>query len=630
MINGSNTALMTFLIYTVAVFILAILSNRVAKGKDFVGEYFLGSRSFGVWAFALTFAATNASGGTFMGFPALIYTHGWSLSLWIAGYMALPLVSMAVLGKRINQVARQSGALTIPEVLKERFASSVTGLVATLLLVFFMFFYIVAQFKAGGKILTTLLADDPVFQSIVRGVGTLTASVPGLNRAEPDYLVCLLVFAVAVIVYVVYGGFRAVVWTDVMQGIVMFIGVILMLGLTLHQVGGLENATRQMAKMTPPEFGQGVLRLKPNATEGVTVKKGVWIDDREDVLRVAESTEIPFAKKQSDPVRILRLTTESERERVRESIAKGLVPSLDLQVDVTTWDRYEFGADQPGVYLSNPGPHDSNSIGFLAIGSAISFMIFWPFASAGQPSNLVRLLSFKDTKTLRYSVVTVSIYYAVIYLALVIVFCCARVLMPGMEIDPDRTMPDLATQLTRNAGMPWLAGILVAAPFAAVMSSVDSFLLVVSSAVVRDFYQGFVRKDADEKRIKRLSYFVTIVVGVLAMLFVIDPPKYLQDLIVFATGGLAACFLVPLTLSLYWRRMTSAAAISGMFGGTLTHVGLTAWGYWQLGEFRAFEFLGMNPFIWDLFGSAITCMIVVAVGPKPNKKLVDLFFDRTT
>ena len=360
-------------------------------------------------------------------------------------------------------------------------------------------------------------------------------------------------FAVAVIVYVVYGGFRAVVWTDVMQGIVMFIGVILMLGLTLHQVGGLENATRQMAKMTPPEFGQGVLRLKPNATEGVTVKKGVWIDDREDVLRVAESTEIPFAKKQSDPVRILRLTTESERERVRESIAKGLVPSLDLQVDVKTWDRYEFGADQPGVYLSNPGPHDSNSIGFLAIGSAISFMIFWPFASAGQPSNLVRLLSFKDTKTLRYSVVTVSIYYAVIYLALVIVFCCAA---SAYAWHGDRSRSDNAgpcNSVDTQCGYALVSRHLGRGAFAAVMSSVDSFLLVVSSAVVRDFYQGFVRKDADEKRIKRLSYFVTIVVGVLAMLFVIDPPKYLQDLIVFATGGLAACFLVPLTLSLYWQ-----------------------------------------------------------------------------
>ena len=99
MISGTNTALLTFFVLHDSRFLLAILSNRVAKGKEFVGEYFLGSRSFGVWAFALTFAATNASGGTFMGFPALIYTHGWSLALWIAGYMALPLVSMAILGK---------------------------------------------------------------------------------------------------------------------------------------------------------------------------------------------------------------------------------------------------------------------------------------------------------------------------------------------------------------------------------------------------------------------------------------------------------------------------------------------------------------------------------------------------
>ena len=80
MADGSG-ALITFAVYTAAVLLLAVLSNRVAKGKEFVGEYFLGSRGFGVWAFALTFAATNASGGTFMGFPALVYTHGWTLAL---------------------------------------------------------------------------------------------------------------------------------------------------------------------------------------------------------------------------------------------------------------------------------------------------------------------------------------------------------------------------------------------------------------------------------------------------------------------------------------------------------------------------------------------------------------------
>src|SRR6056297_4168207 len=111
--DGSNAALLAFAIYTAAVFLLAVLSGRATKGKEFVGEYFLGSRSFGVWAFALTFAATNSSGGSFMGFPSLIYSHGWSLAVWISAFMIAPLVAMALIGKRINQVARQCDALTI-------------------------------------------------------------------------------------------------------------------------------------------------------------------------------------------------------------------------------------------------------------------------------------------------------------------------------------------------------------------------------------------------------------------------------------------------------------------------------------------------------------------------------------
>jgi hypothetical protein len=79
--GSSNAALFTFLIYTLAVFGLAALSNQSLKSKNFLSEYFLGSRSLGVWAFALTFAATSASGGSFTGFPSKIYTHGWVLGL---------------------------------------------------------------------------------------------------------------------------------------------------------------------------------------------------------------------------------------------------------------------------------------------------------------------------------------------------------------------------------------------------------------------------------------------------------------------------------------------------------------------------------------------------------------------
>jgi len=82
--TSSNAALISFALYLVVVFVLAWLSGQVMKKRQFVNEYFLGSRNLGVWAFALTFAATNASGGSFMGFPSLIYTHGWVLALWLS------------------------------------------------------------------------------------------------------------------------------------------------------------------------------------------------------------------------------------------------------------------------------------------------------------------------------------------------------------------------------------------------------------------------------------------------------------------------------------------------------------------------------------------------------------------
>ena len=119
--KGQNAALISFAIYMLFVFALAWLAGRIRSKKEFVSEYFLGSRGLGVWAFALTFAATNTSGGSFMGFPALIYTHGWVLALWIAGYMIVPLVTTGLLAKRLNQVSRKANAVTVPDILRARF-----------------------------------------------------------------------------------------------------------------------------------------------------------------------------------------------------------------------------------------------------------------------------------------------------------------------------------------------------------------------------------------------------------------------------------------------------------------------------------------------------------------------------
>ena len=679
----TNTALISFGVYLLGVFFLAWLSSRVREKKEFVGEYFLGSRNLGLWAFALTFAATSASGGSFMGFPSKIYTHGWVLALWIASYMVVPIVGMGLLGKRMNRLARQSGAVTIPDMIKARFKSDAVCTIATLLILFFMFFYLLAQFKAGSKIMTTLLQDVPIYQNTVAAVGNAIDGLPWVGGAEPDYVLCLLVFSFSVIVYTAFGGFRAVVWTDVMQGIVMGAGVIILLILTLGQVGGLTKATEQLKEMTPPEFGSWLITLDQAQDEEVVIAKGTWLRlANGGVARLKD--QVHLAKGESEAMAtLLRITTPAEVERItpppldfdysttftepgRGVITLGQAQDKDGTLPEGTWLRLAndgvawlaeevplakgeteveaklhrittsaeverikptelgfavsttfepaeakgYGAGQRGVYVSAPGPDPEKNDGFLNVWVAVSFFFFWAFGSAGQPSNMVRLMAFNGTNVLRKAILSISIYFTVIYLLLVVIFCCGRILLPGMEIDSDRIMPELAATVTSKAGVPWLAGLLLAAPFAAVMSSVDSFLLMVSSSVVRDIYQNRINPDASEQRLKRLSYLVTAVVGILAMLAVLNPPEYLQDLIVFATSGLAGCFLMPILLGLYWPGMNAQGAVAGMLGGLGCHLGLYLIGWFVNGKFDSYQLLEFNPFIWAILVSGLLSYFV--------------------
>lgn len=622
--NGSNAALITFLCYTLIVFGLAIVSSYWQKGKSFLSEYFLGSRSLGMWAFALTFAATSASGGSFTGFPSLIYSHGWALSLWIGSYMLVPVLIMGLLGKRLNQMARQASAITIPDVLCSRFDSRRLGTLSTLLIIFFLTFNLVAQFKAGSVMLSTLLDDNPWFQAASTGIGGVLQTIEPIANIQPAYFICLTCFAFAVIVYTSYGGFRAVVWTDVMQGIVMVIGVIILLPLTLHHVGGLQNATQDLAKMVPPERCNVVLAATDDSVAN-GVEFGDWVEmpatseSARRVFRIAKQLQLGATPSSADSTEALEIRSAHEVERI--------VARTDVLVtSVTDPQPYAYGSDQPGVYVTAPGPSAKEAVGFLPVGIAISFFFFWTFSGAGQPSNMVRLMSFNSSLTLRRAIITVAIYFSLIYFPLVAIFCCGRVLLPGMEIESDRIMPALAEHVTRLSGMPWLAGLLVAAPFAAVMSTVDSFLLMISSAIVRDVYQRDVNPEASERTLKRLTYLVTACVGIAAFLGALNPPEYLQNIIVFTSGGLSASFLIPIALALYWPRFNAQGAIAGMSAGCVTHVLMYTAGWMIFGDFRPIKFAGFDPFIPELIVSFMTSVLVCRWTPPPAPRLVEKFF----
>src|SRR5437868_6415787 len=128
---GAIAALVLFIATSVW---LGTLAQKVVERSQFIQGYFQGNRGLGAWTIALT--ATVQSGGTFMGFPSLVYTHGWIVALWIGSYMVVPLTGFGILGKRIAQLSRKTGALTVPDMFRARFNSPALGLSASLLIMF--------------------------------------------------------------------------------------------------------------------------------------------------------------------------------------------------------------------------------------------------------------------------------------------------------------------------------------------------------------------------------------------------------------------------------------------------------------------------------------------------------------
>ena len=627
---SSNTALLTFAIYTLAVLGLAWLSSYLRKGKKFVSEYFLGSRSLGVWAFALTFAATSASGGSFTGFPSKIYSHGWILGLWIGSYIVVPICAMGLLGKRLNHVARKTGAITVPDVIRDRFESRQFGLLAVLLIIFFMSFNLIAQFKAGSLILRTLLEDSQLFANVSTQLGSVLNST-GIGQwglfvgVSHEYLLCLVCFGVAVIFYTTFGGFHAVVWTDVMQGVVMVVGVLIMLPLAINQAGGLEQATRRMASMKPPV--PTAAKLTVAGDEEQSLSGGTWLAMQNDE-RLFRLPKPAIVGSEPVDVELLEIVTPDDIATVMGEDSSEVV-LRDVSIEIVEATPYAYGADIEGAYVTGPGPSEKEGLGFLPLSLAVSFFFMWAISGAGQPSSMVRLMAFRDTQTLRKAIFTVAIYYSLIYFPLVIIFCCARVVLPGMDAESDRIMPAMAVHLTSSINAAWLAGILVAAPFAAVMSTVDSFLLMISSAVVRDVYQRNINPEASEKSIKNLSYMVTLVIGSLAMFGAVNPPQFLQDIIVYTGSGLAACFLAPMIYALYWPRSTRFGCMTAMLSGFAAHLSMYIAGIFANGSFfRPYKLFDLDPILIGLFTSFVIGFLATKLGPPAEQKLVERYFYR--
>jgi sodium/pantothenate symporter len=522
-LHAHPATLVALVLFTLVSLGLGVVANLVASRKaGFLQKYFLGNRSLGAFAVALT--AAVMSGGTFFGFPSLVYTYGWVVGLWIASYMVAPLTVLGVLGKRIGQLARRTGAITLPDLLRERFASPTLALLTSLFIVFFLSCFLIAQFKAGGLLMKIVLPSSSYDWTGIEDIG---------GDLGPGYVVGLLIFTATVVAYTAYGGFLAAVWTDVFQSIIMAAGVLILLPLALAKAGGLEAATF----------------------------KGMEL----------------------------------------------------------AGDGFAFG---PGAGRA-----------FHPIGLAFSFFVMWAITGMGQPSTLVRLMAFRDAKTLRYSMIYLTIYNMLVYVPIIFIFVAARSILPDLTTS-DGVMPRLVITLAN----PYLAGLILAAPYGAVMSTVSGFLLIISSGLVRDVYQRFLRPSASEKEIEWASYGSTVGVGLIVAILALKPPEFLQLIVVFASSGMASAFLMPALLGAFWRRANAPGAIAAMLVGAGVTLALYAYGSYlglngvdqgigPKSQFGAYYLLGLEPCVWGISTSFLAGVIVSLITPPPDPRRVALLFD---
>ena len=189
------------------------------------------------------------------------------------------------------------------------------------------------------------------------------------------------------------------------------------------------------------------------------------------------------------------------------------------------------------------------------------------FAFLGAPQLLTRFMAAKD----RSEIVNAS----VIAVICIIVFDCGAVLtgMAGRAIfpnlsDPETILPTMSAELFPTL----LTGIFLVIVLAAIMSTVDSLLILASSAVVRDVIQKIFNPRVSDRRLSLYGKLVTIVIGAGALFFALADVRMIFWFVLFAWSGLASAFAPVVLCSLFWSGTTRAGAVAGMLGGFLTAV----------------------------------------------------------
>jgi sodium/proline symporter len=445
MIDSTAAVTATFFVYLVLMLLIGFWAYR--RTTDSAG-YFLGGRSLGPWPAALSAGASDMSGWLLLGLPGFAFLSGLE-SLWLAGgLLAGTYLNWLLVAKRLRTYSVEANdSLTIPEFFANRFGDRrhLLQVIAAFFVLLFFLFYTSAGLVAAGKLFETVFGID--------------------------YMLAVIVGTLFIVSYTLFGGFLAVSWTDLVQGLLMAAALIVVPVVAIQIDGGL---------------GAMLATLR---------------DHNPDLLTL-----------------------------------------------------FDDNAGKP--------------LGIIAVVSLVA----WGLGYFGQPHILARFKGIRSNADVPYAR-RIAVTWSGLAMAGAIAvglsgFAYVQANLGGQLADAETIFMILVNALFH----PVVAGVLLAAILAAIMSTADSQLLVSSSALAEDFYRQLFRKDASRKEVMLVGRIAVVVLAVVALLLAASPDSTVLGLVSYAWAGFGAAFGPVLILSLYWRRMNWAGAVAGVITGGLVVV----------------------------------------------------------
>ncbi len=253
---------------------------------------------------------------------------------------------------------------------------------------------------------------------------------------------------------------------------------------------------------------------------------------------------------------------------------------------------------------------DGNALSVISIISLLA----WGPGYFGQPHILCRFMAIRSSNEIKKARIIAMVWVTISLAAAVFVGIVGKVYLTDVL---EGNAAETVFMVMVNTTFPTvIAGILLAAILAAIMSTADSQLLVTASALTEDMYKALFRKEASDKELVWVSRFTVIAVALIAFVLALNPDSSVLVLVSYAWAGFGAGFGPAIILSLIWKRMTRNGALGGMIVGGLVVL------IWQRLHGGIFELYEIVP---GFILSTLAIIVISLLDKAPSDEIIEEF-----